>query len=189
MPRRTVKLQGHDGTDLTAGLRAIDQELDVPTEFPADVLAEAERAAAHPRLPDLDRTDVPFITIDPEGAKDLDQAMHIERASAGYRVLYAIADVAAFVEPGGAIDAEAHRRGQTLYAPDRRIPLHPPVLSEAAASLLPDQVRPALLWTIDLDERGEATKVVVERARVRSRAQLDYAQVQQQLDSGEPTMS
>ncbi len=184
MPRRTVKLQGHDGTDLTAGLRAIDQQLDVPTEFPADVLAEAERAAAHPRLPDLDRTDVPFITIDPEGAKDLDQAMHIERASAGYRVLYAIADVAAFVEPGGAIDAEAHRRGQTLYAPDRRIPLHPPVLSEAAASLLPDQVRPALLWTIDLDERGEATKVVVERARVQSRAQLDYAQVQQQLDAG-----
>lgn len=184
MPRRTVKLKGHDGSDLAAGLRAIDEQLDVPTEFPADVLAEAEQAAASPKLPDLDRTDLPFVTIDPEGSMDLDQAMHIERASGGYRVHYAIADVAAFVEPGGAIDAEAHRRGETLYAPDHRIPLHPPMLSEAAASLLPDQVRPALLWSIDLDGRGEATKVVVERARVRSRAQLDYAGVQQQLESG-----
>jgi len=184
VPRRAIKLQGHDGTDLTAGLRTIDQQLDVPTGFAPDVLAEAEQAAAHPRLPDLDRTDIPFVTIDPEGSMDLDQALHIERATAGYRVQYAIADVAAFVEPGGAIDAEAHRRGQTLYAPDHRIPLHPPVLSEAAASLLPDQVRPALLWTIDLDERGEASKVVVERASVRSRARLDYAGVQQQLDAG-----
>ena len=184
MPRRTVKLQGHDGSDLAAGLRAIDHQLDVPAEFPPDVLAEAERVAAHPKLPELDRTDLPLVTIDPEGSMDLDQALHIERVSDGYRVHYAIADVAAFVEPGGAIDAEAHRRGQTLYAPDHRIPLHPAVLSEAAASLLPGQIRPALLWSIDLDARGDTTKVVVERARVRSRARLDYARAQQQLDSG-----
>ena len=88
-----------------------------------------------------------MITIDPAGSRDLDQAMHLTRSGSGFLISYAIADVAAFVTPGGPIDLEAHRRGMTLYAPDRRIPLHPPVLSEGAASLLPDQLRPALLWT------------------------------------------
>ncbi len=185
MPRRTVQLlHGQDAAELTAGLRAIDAELDVPEGFPAEVTAAAQHAAANPRLPDRDRTDIPFVTIDPEGSMDLDQAMHLEHTDGGYRVHYAIADVAAFVEPGGPIDEEAHRRGQTLYAPDHRIPLHPPELSEGAASLLPDQLRPALLWTIDLDAKGDSTKVEVERARVKSRARLDYVGVQAQLDSG-----
>ncbi len=64
--------------------------------------------------------------------------MHLERDGDGYVVHYAIADVAAFVEPGGAVDAEAHRRGESLYGADTKIPLHPTVLSEGAASLLPD---------------------------------------------------
>jgi exoribonuclease R len=80
------------------------------------------------------------------------------------------ADVAHFVDPGGAIDREAHARGVTLYLPDERVPLHPPVLSEGAASLLPGEDRPAVVWTIDADT-GSAR---VERAIVRSRAQLDY---------------
>ena len=63
--------------------------------------------------------------------------------------------MAAFVAAGDPVDVEARRRGLTLYAPDVRTPLHPPALSEGAASLLPDQVRPALLWTLRLDERGE----------------------------------
>ena len=72
---------------------------------------------------------------------------------------------------GGAIDAEAHRRGETLYGPGSKVPLHPPVLSEGAASLLPDGPRPALLWTIDLDSSGAQVSVNVERAMVRSRAE------------------
>jgi exoribonuclease R len=79
---------------------------------------------------------------------DLDQALHVDRAGDGFRVHYAIADVAAFVTAGDAIDVEAHKRGETLYGADAKIPLHPKVLSEDAASLLPDQMRPALLWTI-----------------------------------------
>jgi exoribonuclease R len=166
---------------LAAGVRAIETEMSLPGDFSSEVVAAAEAAAAQPRLPDLDRTDLPLITIDPVGSRDLDQALHIERRGRGFRVFYAIADVAAFVTPGDAIDAEAHRRGETLYAPDHRIPLYPSVLSEGAASLLPDQVRPALLWTIDLDELGEGTKIDVGRARVRSRAQLDYPSVQRSL--------
>src|SRR4051794_16738256 len=147
-------------------------------------MAEAEAAARAPDLPDEDVTDLPFLTIDPPGSTDLDQAMHLERRGAGYRVRYAIADVAAFVRPGGAIDAEAHRRGETLYSPDTRTPLHPPSLSEDAASLLPGQVRPALLWTLDLDADGAQQAVDVRRALVRSRDRLDYAEVHEAVDHG-----
>ena len=97
--------------------------------------------------------------------------MHLERDGDGYVVHYAIADVAAFVAPGDPIDVEANRRGETLYGADSKVPLHPPVISEGAASLLPDQVRPALLWTIKVDATGEGTDVTVERARVRSTRQ------------------
>jgi exoribonuclease R len=167
-----------------ASLQAIRAELEVPAEFPAEVVAAAEAAAANPRLCGEDRTDLEFVTIDPPDSMDLDQAVHIERAGDGYTVHYAIADVAAFVQPGDPIDVEARKRGETLYAPDKRTPLHPPELSEGAASLLPDQVRPALLWTIAVDSHGEGTDVVVKRALVKSRAKLNYAGVQKDLDAG-----
>jgi exoribonuclease R len=182
--RRSVRLEAADADQFTAGVRAIEEQMDVADDFPADVLAAAEAAAADPRLPDLDRTDVPLVTIDPPGSRDLDQALHIERRGRGYRVFYAIADVAAFVTAGDPVDEEAHARGETLYAPDHRIPLYPAVLSEGAASLLPGQLRPALLWTIDLDQMGEATKVDVLRARVRSRTQYDYPAVHRGITDG-----
>jgi exoribonuclease R len=163
---------------------AIRAEFEVPEHFPADVLAEAERLVADPPLPELDATDLDLVTLDPAGSRDLDQAVHLAARDGGYRVSYAIADVGAFVSLSSALDREARRRGQTLYSPDRRTPLHPPVLSEGAASLLPDQLRPAALWTIDLDADGEPVAVDLRRARVRSRAQLDYAAVQQQADAG-----
>jgi len=163
---------------------AIRAEFDVPEDFPPDVLAEAQRRAAQPRLPELDATDVPLVTLDPVGSRDLDQAVHLAARDDGFRVSYAIADVGAVVDLGGPLDAEARRRGQTLYSPDRRTPLHPPVLSEGAASLLPGELRAAALWTIDLDADGEPVRVDLRRARVRSRAQLDYPAVQAQADAG-----
>ncbi|AEV82458.1 ribonuclease II [Actinoplanes sp. SE50] len=163
------------------------RELKLPGEFPAEVIAEAERVAGE--MPELaDRTDVPFVTIDPAGSQDLDQAMFLERReSGGYRVRYAIADVASYARPGGAIEAESWVRGQTVYLPDGRIPLHPPVLSEGAVSLFPDVDRAAVVWTIDLDADGATTGVALERARVRSRAKLDYPGVQRELDGGSPS--
>lgn len=169
---------------LHEGILRIHAELDLPEDFPDDVLAAAEAAAAGPRLPDLDRTDIPFITIDPEGAMDLDQALHIERSGDGYVVQYAIADLAAFVTPGDPIDVESHQRGETLYGAESKVPLHPKVISEDAGSLLADEVRPALLWTIQVDETGEGTDVHVERARVRSTAKLTYEGAQQAVDEG-----
>ncbi|AYG83217.1 Ribonuclease R [Streptomyces hundungensis] len=185
MPRRHLHVQGAAQAPLRAALSALRTSLDVPSGFPADVLAEAERAAGAPRLPAYDATRIELFTIDPPTSTDLDQAMHLERrAGGGYRVYYAIADVAAFVTPGGAVDAEAHRRVTTLYFPDGKTPLHPAVLSEGAASLLPDGARPALLWCIDLDADGATAATDVRRALVRSRAKLDYEGVQKQIDAG-----
>jgi exoribonuclease R len=165
-------------------LDAIRAEFDVPERFPPDVLAEAERMAADAPLPDLDATDLELVTLDPPGSRDLDQAVALQRGNGGYLVSYAIADVGAVVRPGSALDAEARRRGQTVYAPDRRTPLHPEVLSEGAASLLPGEVRAAALWTIRLDADGGVRAVDLRRARVRSRAQLAYPDVQAQADAG-----
>jgi VacB/RNase II family 3'-5' exoribonuclease len=181
---RRLLVQPAVSATIEQGIAAIKREQQLPLAFPDDVEALAERAAQSPRLPALDRTDIAFVTIDPPGSMDLDQALAVEKRGDGYRVYYAIADVAAFVTAGDAIDIEAHKRGETLYGADAKIPLHPKVLSENAASLLPDQVRPALLWTIDLDGTGEGIAVDVRRARVRSRAKLDYASVQAQIDAG-----
>lgn len=174
-----------DAAGLRSRLDAIRAELEVPDDFPAEVVAEAERVAAQPlSLPERDETALPFLTIDPPGSMDLDQAMHLSRYGDGYRVRYAIAHLESFVEPGGAIDTEARRRGQTIYAPDTRTPLHPPALSEGAASLLPDEVRPAYVWDIRLDSRGEHTAAEVYPAMVRSVDRFEYAEVQATIDAG-----
>jgi exoribonuclease R len=170
------------GGDLDEALTALRTDLQLPGDFPADVQAEAERAAAAPHTDGhVDATDLELVTLDPAGSRDLDQAFVLKRrAGGGYDFAYAIADVAAFVAAGSAVDREAHARGETLYLPDGRTPLHPPVLSEGAASLLPGQDRPAVLWRIQLDADGEPTAVDVRRSLVRSRAQLDYVSLQRQ---------
>lgn len=169
---------------LRQGIAAIQAEQQVAARFPRPVQQAATAAAASPTLPALDRTDVPLLTIDPPGSRDLDQALHLARDGAGYVLTYAIADLAAFITPGGPIDLEAHRRGQTLYGADSSIPLHPRELSEGAASLLPGGTRPALVWSIRVDGSGEGTDVDVRRALVRSRSQLDYETAQRLVDDG-----
>lgn len=186
MPFRRRRLTDEAPAPVREGLERLRRELGVPDSFPAEVLAAADSAVAAPRLPTLDRTDLEFVTIDPPGAKDLDQALFIERASgaSGFLVWYAIADVGAFVTAGDPIDRETHARGQTFYAPHRRTPLHPPAISEDAASLLAGQVRPALLWRLPVDEDGAFSGPHVERALVRSREQLTYEQAQARIDDG-----
>ncbi len=185
MPRITARLAGPPAllsrADLVSRFDAIRARLGVPDSFPPAVLAEAEQVRPQPS--DADLTDVPFITLDPAGSTDLDQAMYLAERPGGYHVDYAIADVPAFVVPDGAIAAEALRRGQTIYAPDRRTPLHPPVLSEGAASLLPDGDRPAFVWRFELDQQAAVTSFELVRATVRSRHRLDYATVQAALDA------
>ena len=183
MPNPPITVVDASRDEVSRGMDAVRAELDVPDGFPEEVTAAAVQAATGRPAGEVanghtDRTGIELVTIDPPGSRDLDQAFGAERrAGGGVRVWYAIADVAAFVAPGGAIDVEAHRRGVTLYGPDRRVPLHPPELSEGAASLLPDGDRPALLWCIDLDRAGAPVATRLERAIVRSRAQLTYEDV------------
>jgi exoribonuclease R len=170
-------------SDVGATLAALRVELELPDAFPPDVIAAAESAVAAYRLPDRDLTELPFVTIDPQGATDLDQALAIDRDGDGWRVWYAIADLPGFVLPGGVFDAEARLRGQTLYAADGRIPLHPPLISEGAASLLPGQERGAYVWDFRLDAGGRATSAAVTRARVRSARQWSYSDAQAAVES------
>lgn len=183
MPSRRAHLTASTAQgSLAQSLAALRVELGIPDAFPDDVQAEADAAAA--AAPGLDLRDIPFATLDPAGSRDLDQAFQLERAGSGWRVRYAIADVPGFVRPGAGVDAEARRRGQTLYAADGTAPLHPVVISEGKASLLPGEDRPAYVWTIELDDRGAETSHRVERAWVRSRVQLDYVTTQAALDAG-----
>ncbi len=163
---------------------AVRSEFALVADFPPAALAEAAAAVDAHADGRADRTDIPFVTIDPPTSMDLDQAVHIERTGAGFTVHYAIADVAAMVLPGGALDTETRRRGQTFYLPDESVPLHPRELSEGSASLLPGQVRPAALWTIELDDRAEPLRWSVTRARVKSVQRFDYVGVQADADAG-----
>lgn len=174
--RRTVI----SGADLGQSLRALRVELHVPDGFPPEVQQDADRsAAAWDRTNRVDATDVPLVTLDPAGSRDLDQAFALEQTPTGYLFHYAIADVASFVTSTGPMAVEALTRGETLYLPDGRAPLYPPSLSEQAASLLPDGDRPAVLWRLELDRDAQITTVDVRRAVVRSRAQLDYVTCKQ----------
>ncbi|MDO8150393.1 RNB domain-containing ribonuclease [Isoptericola sp. b408] len=185
MPIRQLRIASATPEDVGSALATLRAEIGLPAMYPAEARAEAE-AAARGDLKDFrqDRRDIGFVTIDPAGSKDLDQAVHVASSGHGYIVRYAVADTAAFVSPGGALDTEVHRRGVTYYGPDTRSLLYPAVLSEGAASLLPEEDRPVVLWTVSLDSSGEIGSVAVTRAVVRSRARLTYGEAQTALDSG-----
>lgn len=192
--------------------RAIAEEFQLPERFPEDVHAEALQSSDRHADQRRDLRDIPFVTIDPAGSMDLDQAVNIQdapdaaAASAGgdaagadgagagagagtggaarWRVLYAIADVAAFVDPAGPLMAESLQRGQTMYLPDEPTRLHPAELSEGSASLLPDQTRPAVVWDILLRADGEVADFTVYRALIRSVKRFDYTEVEADMHGG-----
>jgi hypothetical protein len=165
----------HVDARLDEGIRKIRSELGVPTGFPPAAAMEAVVAAnAEPGADHIDRTDRPFVTLDPAEAIDLDQAFTIERSGGDLILHYAIADVGWFVEPDSSLNEEAWKRGVTVYLPDQKSRLYPAALSEGAASLLPDGPRPAVVLTTRVDGTGEVRLEGAERAIVHSRAKLTY---------------
>ena len=159
----------------------------IPDAFPDDALAEADLAA----LPDAggreDLTDLPFVTIDPADARDHDDAVHAEPDTdpenpGGHVVWVAIADVAAFVRPGSALDAEARRRGNSTYFPDRVVPMLPERLSADLCSLMPGVPRPVIAVQMVLDAEGRKRSHRFARAVIRSAAALAYEEVQAAAD-------
>src|ERR1700712_2712312 len=163
----------HDPDRLLAdGLTAISGQFQVPESFAPEVLAAAEAAARRVPSEHADRTAMPFVTLDPATSTDLDQAFAIEASGGDLLLHYAIADVAWFVAGGDLLDREAWRRGTTTYLPDGKAPLYPAVLSQGAASLLPDGPRPAVIFTVRVAPDGAVRLDGAQRAVVRRRAKL-----------------
>ncbi|MEO7365638.1 MAG: RNB domain-containing ribonuclease [Sphingomicrobium sp.] len=162
---------------LVAGLAAIRTQYQLPGGFAPDVEAAAASAVRQSLAEHIDRTAVPFVTLDPASSTDLDQAFAIEQAGSDLILRYAIADIGWFVPDGGPVDIEAWQRGETIYMPDGKISLYPPLLCEGAASLLPDGDKPAIVFAVRVVADGTATLDGVERAIIRSRAKLGYATV------------
>ena len=147
----------------------------LPRSFPAGALRETERqrigAAAAARL---DLRDLPFVTIDPLRARDHDDAVFAERRGSGFGLWVAIADVSEFVPAGSALDREARKWGNSVYLPDRVVPMLPERLSGDLCSLRPEEERLALAVELAIDADGGLRRLRVVEARIRSRAKLAY---------------
>jgi len=155
--------------------------------FPDAVIKAAE--AAKPPILDgrTDLRDIELITIDPVEARDHDDAVWAaaddDAANAGgWKIMVAIADVAAYVRPGTALDIEARERGNSTYFPDRVVPMLPEALSSGLCSLVPDEDRACLAVTMWLDAHGQMTRHKFGRGLMRSRARLSYGQTQDAID-------
>jgi len=148
-------------------------------------MREAEAMASRLGSKDVegrkDLRDVPFLTIDPEDARDHDDAVFAERVAGGYRVWIAIADVAEYVQPGTALDAEALARGCTIYLPDRALPMLPAALAADVCSLLPERERLCLCVTAEIDDGGRVVASDVMEGRMRGAAMLTYGSVARTL--------
>jgi ribonuclease R len=156
----------------------------VPDEFPQAVIDEAARARPLP-APREDLTRIPLITIDPEDARDHDDAVFAEPDGKGWRVIVAIADVAAYVRSGTALDREAYRRGNSTYFPDRVAPMLPETLSADQCSLKEGELRETFAVEIIFGADGRKRSHRFIRGRMRSAAKLSYRQAQDAID-GKP---
>ena len=158
----------------------------VPVEWPAEVPQAAPReVTAADTAGRLDLTHLPFVTIDGADAKDFDDAVFAERRRrGGWRLVVAIADVAHYVPAGSALDVEARRRGNSVYLPDRVIPMLPEALSNGICSLKPDEKRLALVCDMQVSEAGRIGRHTFAEAVIRSQARLRYSEVAAMLKRG-----
>jgi ribonuclease R len=172
---------------LAERLTAIAADAGITPEVPPAVTAEVQAWLAAPGIDDpalIDRTAIPFVTIDGPGTRDLDQAIHVEATADGFRLRYAIADASYYVAPGTALFDDAVRRGASFYIPGRSIPMLPAALSQGLISLGPGVDRRALIFGVAFDRAGTITGFALERARIHSRAQLTFGGVQAFVDDG-----
>ncbi|WP_458760717.1 ribonuclease R [Afipia sp. TerB] len=160
---------------------------DIPQEFPSDAIREAEAARPAVLQDREDWRDIPLVTIDPPDAKDHDDAVHAApdddpKNKGGYIVHVAIADVAFYVRPGSALDREALRRGNSVYFPDRVVPMLPERISNDLCSLKPSEPRGALAVRMVIGPDGRKKSHTFHRVLMRSAAKLHYAQAQAAID-------
>ena len=161
------------------------ETMDIPHEFPDDAMAETVGI----KVPDLgkrkDLRKLPLVTIDGEDSRDFDDAVHAVKEGNGWTITVAIADVAHYVLPGSALDKEAYKRGNSVYFPDRVVPMLPEALSNDLCSLRPDEDRACMAAIMKINAEGQFTDIKIVRGLMRSHARLTYTEVQEAFD-GQP---
>ncbi len=185
-PARVIERLGRMGDARSISLIATHTH-DIPQEFSGEALAEAERARPAPLGGRTDLRALPLVTIDGEDARDFDDAVFAEPVDAptpgGFRLIVAIADVAHYVRPGSALDHAARTRGNSVYFPDRVVPMLPEALSNDLCSLRPGEDRPCLFAELTIDAGGRKTAHRFGGGLMRSAARLTYEAVQRAHDA------
>ena len=179
---RIIERLGHSSDAGVISLLAIASH-DIPTEFPIAAIAEAEAVSPAHLAGRADLRDIPLVTIDGSDARDFDDAVWAEPDTdpgnrGGWHLVVAIADVAWYVRPGTALDREARRRGNSVYFPDRVVPMLPEALSNDLCSLKPGADRPCLAAHLWIDASGGKRGHRFERGLMRSAARLTYEEIQ-----------
>ena len=183
---KVVAVIGNPKSEGAISMIAI-HNLEIPYRFPASVLREAEDAGEVSLKGREDWRHIPLITIDPPDAKDHDDAVHAEpdtdpKNAGGHIVIVAIADVAAYVRPGTALDREAYLRGNSVYFPDRVVPMLPERISNDLCSLKEGENRPSIAVRLVIDAEGRKKSHSFHRIVFRSAAKLSYQQAQAAID-------
>ncbi len=183
---KIVKVLGEGEDTKNISLIAVYQK-NIPHEFARDVIAEAKKVKDLPFDKHKDATKIPFVTIDGEDARDFDDAMYAApdenpENKGGWQVSVAIADVAFYVKSGSLLDKEAYKRGNSTYFPDKAIPMLPHELSSDACSLLEGELRPCAIFHITIDKSGKIVTQGFQRAVIKSRARLNYNEVQKAFE-------
>ena len=184
---RVVEVLGEHmapGMEIDVAIRSYN----IPFVWPEDAVAEAQRFAPEPTEADkqnrIDIRDLPLVTIDGEDARDFDDAVYCERKKGGgWRLLVAIADVSHYVQVGSALDREAHLRGNSVYFPDRVVPMLPEALSNGLCSLKPKVDRLCMVSEMTISAAGKITGFQFYEAVMHSQARLTYTIVAAMLDA------
>ena len=191
---RIAEILGHIN-DPGVDILSIVKSCGIPDSFPEEVLRQAEHAAAPAKeeseeLPELsdrmDLRDLPMVTIDGEDAKDLDDAVSLYRKDGSYHLGVHIADVSHYVKEGSALDAEALRRGTSVYLADRVIPMLPHVLSNGVCSLNAGEDRLALSCLMKLNAQGEVVDYTIAPSVIRVDERMTYTSVAAILEKEDP---
>jgi ribonuclease R len=183
-----VEVLGHLDDPGAVSLIAINQH-EIPTEFPPEALTQAAHAKPVTLGERDDLRQLPLVTIDGADARDFDDAVWAEADTSadnkgGYHLIVAIADVAWYVRPGDALDKSAYERGNSVYMPDRVVPMLPEKLSNDLCSLRPKEDRAVMAVHLWIDSAGNLTRHRFVRGLMRSAARLTYEQVQEFKDTG-----
>ena len=184
-PARITERLGKLGDARSVSLICIHTH-DIPQDFSPEAIAQAEAAQPTPLGTREDIRATPLITIDGEDARDFDDAVYAEPTESGFLLIVAIADVAHYVRPGDALDRAATSRGNSVYFPDRVVPMLPEAISNGWCSLRPDEDRGCLFVKMQIGHDGRKTNHRFARGLMRSHARMTYTEVQAHQDEGSP---